>query len=230
MARKNEIDFDFDALEAELYSSLAKAFTSLQLDFPDEPFYAFTLYVSENFVYVSIAANTEGGLERTALRYRKEDPDYAKVSIEETEAYFRPHFGDFAFFSGHDMRAYGAMLKGVHTRFGDFNRQCDALNDYYELELNVGWEPAEEILIPLRQRILDICINVMVRLDEAKVFELNNQRYNVTLQIVHGDREPSAETVRRLNPEAVYERYIKEYEEYKAAYLAIHGDYPEWGQ
>ena len=39
MAERNEIDFDFDALEAELYSGLAKAFTSLQLDFPDERFY-----------------------------------------------------------------------------------------------------------------------------------------------------------------------------------------------
>ena len=230
MDNRNEIDFDFDALEAELYSGLAKAFTSLQSDFPDERFCAFTLHVSEYFESVSIAANTERGLEDTARKYRKKYPEYAKVSLHETMAYFRPWFGDFAYFTGRNMRGYQTMLDEVNARIGEFVRKCDALNNYYELELNVGWEPAEKILVPLRQRILDICQRTMIRLDEAKVFELNNQRQNVTLQLMHGDREPSAETVRRLNPEVVHKRYVKEYEEHKAAYKAIHGDFPVWGQ
>ncbi len=227
--KENAIGFDFEALEAELYSGLAKAFTSLQLDFPDERFYAFTLFVTEYFESVSIAANTERGLEDTARKYREDNPEYAKLSLDDAKAYYRPWFGNFAYFSGGNMRLYRTMHNDVNARFGEFVRKCDTLNDYYEIELNVGWEPAERILIPLRQRVLDICERVMKRLDEAKIFELTNRRENVTLQVAHGDREPSSGRVQRLNPEVVYKRYVKEYDEYKAVYKSIYGRFPEWG-
>ncbi len=45
MAAKHEIDSGFDALNAELYKDIANSIICLQLDYPDDPFYAYTLYV-----------------------------------------------------------------------------------------------------------------------------------------------------------------------------------------
>ena len=88
MVARNEIDFDFEALETELYRGLAKAFTRLQLDLPDQRFYNFTIYVSPSMVYLAIAANTEDSLDATVRKYREEYPKYAKAGLDDTKASF----------------------------------------------------------------------------------------------------------------------------------------------
>lgn len=219
MAAKHEIDFDFDALEAELYKDIANSITCLQLDYPDDPFYAYTLYVPEYMGYVSILAYTESRLDAVAKEFlHSQTPADSDVNIEDVKDYWRHSC------AGDD---HHKLLDATSDLLGQLQRKCDALWDYYELELNVGWQPAEKIIRSLQERILAICERVMVRLDQAKVFELNNQRHNVTLMMHHGDRDPELATVKRLNPEAVFKRYIMEWEAYKAAFTAIHGFVPD---
>jgi hypothetical protein len=222
MAAKHEIDFDFDALEGAFYRDCANAFTGLQLDYPDDPFYAYALYVPEDMGYVGILAYTEGRLEAEAKEYlHSQIPADSEVNIEDVRDYWRHTC------AGDD---HQKLLDATSDLLGQLLLKCDALYDYYELELNVGWESADKIIRSLQERILAICERVMIRLDEAKVFELNNQRHNVTLMIRHGDRNPELATVKRLNPEAVYKRYIVEWEAYKAAFTAIHGRVPDWSE
>ena len=213
MSTKNEIDFDFDALEAELYSALAKAFTSLQLDFPDENFYNFTLSVSPSMVYVAIAANTEDGLNSTAKYFREKYPKYAEVSFDDVKALFRHEFGDFAYFAhGQDMSAYDAMLKRADEMLSNFVEETDVLLDNLLEELNDDFDAAWEFVGPYHDRILKVCERAMKRIDEDKVFELNSRRDTATLLVRHGDSEPDPEIARRLNPESVYTRFLKEYD------------------
>ena len=85
MAAKHEIDFDFDALEAELYKDIANSITCLQLDYPDDPFYAYTLYVPEYMGYVSILAYTESRLDAVAKEFlHSQTPADSDVNIERT--------------------------------------------------------------------------------------------------------------------------------------------------
>ena len=213
MAGKNEIDFDFEALEAELYSGLAKAFTSLQLDFPDERFYNFTLYISPSMVYVSIAANTEDSLIATVRQYREKFPKYAKVSFDKTKAYFRHEFGDFGFFAhGHDMSAYDTFLEKSNKLLSKFDQETDELLDFWLERLNDDFDAAWEYVGPLHERVLDICERVIRSLDKDKVFELNSERDHVTLLVRHGDSEADPEIVRRLNPDSVYRRFLRNYD------------------
>jgi len=225
MADRNEIDFDFDALESELYSGLAKAFTSLQLDFPDERFYNFTLYISPGMVYVSIAANTEDGLDTTVRQYREKYPKYAKVRYDDTKAYFRHEFGDFVFFAhGHDMSAYDASTENADKLLSAFVQETDELLDYWLERLDDDFDAAWEYVGPLHERILDICERVMRRLDNEKVFELNSPRENVTLLVRHGDSEADPEIARRLNPDGVYRRFLKNYDIAQKAINVMQGD------
>ncbi len=222
MADRNEIDFDFEALETEMYRDCANAFTSLQLDFPDDPFYAYTMHVPEYMGYLSILAYTESSLHASAKEHlQRLNPPDDKVSFEILKDYWR-----------HTCAAdnHHKLVDTTSDLLGTFVLRCDALNEYYERELNVGWEPAQRIVESLREEILEVCQRVMIRLDEAKVFELNNRRDNVTLMISHGDNDPRLEIVERLNPERVFKRYVKEYEAYKAAFTAIYGYVPDWIQ
>ena len=212
MAAKHEIDFDFEALEAEMYSALAKAFTSLQLDYPDERFYNFTLFVSPSMVYISIAANTEDGLSATAKYYQDKYPKYAKESFNDIKAHFRHEFGDFGFFAhGQDMSAYDAMVKRADEMLSDFVEKIEFLQDILLEELDDDFDAAWETLEPYHDRVLNICVRVMKRLDSDKVFALNSPRHDVTLLVRHGDSEPDPEVARRLNPESVYMRFLKEH-------------------
>ena len=157
MAAKHEIEFDFEALEEELFSALAKSFTNLQLDFPDERFYNFTLYISPSMVYVSIAANTEDGLLATAKSYRDKYPKYARESVDDVKALFRHEFGDFAFFAqGKDMSAYDAMVKRADKMLSDFGEKIETLQDKLLEELDDDFDAAWEILEPYHERVLDI--------------------------------------------------------------------------
>lgn len=218
--KKNAIDFDFEALEAELYRDCANASTGLQLDYSNDPFYAYLLYVPEYMGYVCILAYTESSLEAVAKEYlHSRIPADSEVTIEDVKDYWRHSC------AGDD---HNKLLKATSDLLGQLVLKCDSLVNCYEVELNVGWEPADKIIRTMRKQILTICERVMIRLDEAKVFELNNQRHNVTLMISHGDRDIRLATVKRLNPEAVYKRYMKEWEAYKTAFTAIHGRIPDW--
>ncbi len=150
--------------------------------------------------YVRILAYTESRLDAVAKEFlHSRIPADSQVNIDDLRDYWRHSC------AGDD---HHKLLDATSDLLGQLQRKCDALSDYYELELNVGWEPAESINKSLQERILDIFERVIIRLDQAKVFELNNQRRNVTLMLRHGDREPKLATVKRLNPEAVFERYI----------------------
>ncbi len=224
MGAKNTIDFDFEALEAELYSGLAKAFTSLQLDYPDKRFYNFTLLVSAGMEYVAIAANTEDSLDATARQYREKYPKYAKASYDETKAYFRHEFGDFGFFAhGHDMSAYDAFLEKADKLLSKFVQETDELLDYWLERLNEDFDATWEYVGPLHERILVVCERVMKRLDKDKVFELNNQRDHVTLLVRHGDSEADPEIARRLYQDSVYRRFLKDYDITQTAIKIIQG-------
>ena len=211
MANQFGLDFDFEALETQLYSSLKLAFNQLQLDFPDEQFYNFTLYVSPSMVYCSIAANTEDLLSATAREYREKYPKYAKVSFEETKEYFRHEFGDFVrYFAGSNIIPYDAIIEKANNLLNEFSQKTEQLLDSLLERFDDDFDTAWIIVGPPHERVLDICVTVMKRLDEDGVFEVNSSRDDVTILVRHGDSEADPEVARRLNPDKVYRRFLNE--------------------
>ena len=98
------------------------------------------------------------------------------------------------------MSAYDAIVKRADEMLSDFVEKIEVLQDILLEELDDDFDAAWETLEPYHDRVLDICVRVMKRLDEDKVFELNSRRDNVTLVVRHGDSEPDIEIVRRLKP------------------------------
>ena len=84
--------------------------------------------------------------------------------------------------------------------------------DYWLEMLNDDFDSAWEYVGPLHEQVLDICERVMRRLDKDKVFELNSERDHVTLLVRHGDSEADPEMARRLNPDCVYRRFLKNHD------------------
>ncbi len=219
-----DFDFDYEALEAVLRSCLARAFTSLQLDFPDERFYNFTLFISSGMRTVSIAANSEACLDATVREYREQDPKYAAVDFDATKALFRYEFLSFCFFArGHDMRAYDAMLEKAYALLAEFGEKAHEVEDYLLERLDDDDDAADEYIWPLYEALSDIFERVMKGLDDDKVFELNSQRGEVTLLMQDGDIEADAYTVAQLNPDNVYRRFLKDLELAGAARRQIDG-------
>lgn len=224
MSKRYEFDFDFEALEAALYSDLAKSFTILQLELPDESIYNFTLGISNDIGYVTTNVMTESGLIKSVTnarerweRYRNVDFDILMVLHRHDATEDVYHSDEYAH---HD---FWGMLAASHDLLGQLLLKTDELTRnellFAPAELIELWDYTEEV----QSRVLDICEQVMMRLDEAKIFELTNRRENVTLQVRRGDNEPDPEIVRRLNPHEVYEKFLIHHQKYLAARKLVYG-------
>ena len=224
MAAKHEFDFDFEALEAEMYSDMAKSFTILQLELHDESIYNFALYISEDMGYVTAHVCTESGLISSVTDARERWEKYRNVDFDILMALHRHDTAEDVYhgdeYAQHD---FWGMLAESHKLLGQFLLETDELtrNDIYftATEAKAVWDYKDE----LRSRVLDICERVMKRLDEANIFELTNRREDVTLQVSHSDNEIDLERIRRLNPHEVFEKYLLHHQEYLTARKLVYG-------
>ena len=221
---RTEIEFDYDDLEEALLEGLPQAFIDLQEDYRYETFYAFVLYCPPNLRYISLAANTEEGLERKVRENQARDADCAKIAFDDLKVYFRHLFGDFDYFAAkRDMSVYVKQIEAGNKMLHSFADQVEELFDHNVEILDEDENEAMEYVFPLHERVDDIIERVMQRLDQDQVFELTNSRNLVTLNVITHDDGPDLAMVRLLNPDSVYEQFFKDHETYLVVRQTIHG-------
>ena len=217
MSMQQEIDFDYDAFEEEVFRASLNAFTSLQNDFSHEKFYGFALGSSPNFRWVIPCANTEEGLVRTARRYAKRYANYnfitdADISFDDLKAYLRPIIGDYDLLNPYDL-----SFNKANEMISFYSEQVDELYNRYVDDLGEDREDdAFDIIYPFYERIEDRIVNAIRRLDQQHVFEKTNSRDNIILGFSIDLGDPETYTIEELNPPHVCEKFKKSLEVRKA--------------
>ena len=227
MATQWEIDFDFDAFEAEVYAAARAVFSELQRERRDESFYTFIFLMGQVTDNVSIIANTEEELDLYARRETQRDNRYLDLPYNDFKTFSRLLWHNFAitvfpnddseharrFAKANDMLyAQSDYLMNMAMELVD---EGDIDDDEYEDFVNENFdEPVEARLAAVLQR-----------LDNEGLFEITNLRENIHIGIQHPvDFDAHLPgPFYELNPPASCQRYDQDTAVFQRVYATLFG-------
>jgi len=203
MSVRREIEFDYAAFEDLLFERAREAFTVLQQAHASEHFYVFGIHAGGKFLRIYIFANTEEKL----LEYAKDAQSfYAKqidLSLREVMTYLR--YKDSWDYGIETRERFSAHFAPIHDLLRERDKQIVQMR--YHNRHHVSVEENQEITAAQVERMNDLFVNVMKRLDDECVFEMTNPRSEVL--VVH-HYTPSnlaeSESLQSLNPPEVVKK------------------------
>jgi WD40 repeat protein len=175
------------AWRTEITDATRRAFTELRAAHPQEAFYAYALYTSNDASYVMASANSEEGLRQRARKYQAK----AKTGLEEEMRRLRWHAPDWAY--------HGAGEEHF-AKVEDLLEARPGLDDLDE----DAWEKEVELRMAT-------FVEALHGLDKEGFFGRGKSREKVTLLLTMGDQETKSflKCARQLNPAKVYDRLSK---------------------
>lgn len=191
-------EFDFRAFGAELFSAAKTAFLDIQRIHAGEHFYSFALYTCGELNYVAPTASTEEGLTRVAEQYICKGYNQGRDLTQERED-LRWSPCDSPLHLELEGETHFEAVNELSMKFGELLHNIPIDDSWDEFETAVG-------------EFIDICIDVLKRLDAEGVFGTGENRNAVTLNVLMGDQsdDERLEYARRLNPPSVYERLLSD--------------------
>ncbi len=202
---------DFAALRAQIRDAAEKAFAEVRESHPGEQFYAFALYTDDGAMTVEPAANSEEAYQQKIRQ--------AGATSASQQAYYRWETAEWAYEAvggNHFDGVYDAL--NVPDRYGagaveatvepeeDENQEGDEAFDEGE---------EDEEFTAFKGRLIQTMTEALRDLDSAGFFGQGDERRKVTLFVSISDADQSTEienaSARKLNPEAVYEPFLRRY-------------------
>lgn len=177
----------FEILRRELSIAARLSFQAFREEAPDEQFYAFALFTSDDAEGANTAANTEEGFQRALQYYAREWPSVLERGCE-GEIRYSP--GEWAYDgAGGDAEQW--------TKVWQMNDALKKDLDFYAFKL----------------QLLETMVLSLHDLDQEGFFGAGEERDKITLMIAMGDldlgRRKWVQSVKRLNPASVFERFIE---------------------
>ena len=183
------MSFDFQGFSETLYRESVEAIPRMFDALRHEQVYSWALYSSgDEWCYLFPTVSTVTGLQRAAQQYRS-TPRYERFSLEELECALKwspcdsPHHG-----------AYAESMPATAGLIGPVVEKMQSLDEHEAAELDGA--------------LVEICLQVLERLDADGHFGVGMAREAVTVNLLNGDQtdEERLARARRLNPARVYDR------------------------
>lgn len=205
----NWFSFDDDKLKNLLLSTAREGFCKLKRQFSDEKFYCFALYSHESYSFVYTAVSSEQGLTRAAEKHvahaKAENQNWFNgLNLDQVRAVLRHDIADSA------IQAPVAIFKEV-CELAE-TRSTLIYNKWCEIANRAGEQAAFEAVRPHNQKFLDMCFDVLHKLDREGLFGKTRQRHRVVVNFLTASqsRDEMVCYARSLNPPAVAKRYEQE--------------------
>jgi hypothetical protein len=196
-------EFDFNEFYELLLDATRKAFRAILDAHPDETFYTFALYYSDDALVVIPSCNSEEG----HLRYEELTPvDRDEQTLD--WFYSRWSFWDWAYCSSRDDDNFGPVTARLNAYLKPF---IDAVTDEGMMDYMIGLGTIEKA-----------CARVMQALDREGLFGVGQAREKVVLNVLNKETlfvEDDLSYAYLLNHTSTYERWRIEFEMYKHALL-----------
>jgi hypothetical protein len=197
----------FDLTEARrlIKEGARTFFTRVREKFPNEVFYVYVLYTTEDDASVaSLVANSEQGYEEIVAKYRANESmmkSYAELGVEWNPTRYRWSFAEWSYIGGADeMQPFSDLIDAVETDDED--------------EATAG-PPGPETDVDLRAQAYAAMVLGLRDLDAEGFFGTGPERESVTIYCSMVDSEETvwleAESAQFLNPPQVFDRFFAEW-------------------
>lgn len=191
------MDFNSQALEASLYRDAKAGFETLIEKYADQGIYSLALYHSGSFGYILPTLATEQGLKQAVADYQQSEY-YRDYSAQELQTILRWSPCDSPCHDEEElpMDASEPVLQQLNEEVDDLSMS------------DPDWEGKID---QLWQAYMQICLNVLQRLDQDGVFAAL-PRNSFTLNLLCGDQdeEERIKWAFQLNPQAVADGYARD--------------------
>jgi hypothetical protein len=184
---------DFDVLRQMIRTAARRAFEDVRLAHPDEHFYAFALYTTDDIAGVNPAANTEEGYARKRARYAAEWgwPEMALIG----DFRWAPYSWKYECYGATHFREVGALINGNHNP------------ERYDRSDPLGF-------VNFKAGVFASMVLALADLESEGYFGVGQARQALTVfcSVADSGCAPwlEADSARRLNPPGVFETFAAE--------------------
>ena len=177
MSVQREIEFDYVAFENLLFELTQDAFNAIQEEHSGEHFYVFGLYGGGKFLNMHISANTEERL----LEYAKDAQDVhaKKISLPLSEAMIHLRYNESWNYGIETRERFSGHFAPIHDLLRERDKQIVQMR--YHNRHHVTLEENQAITAAQVERMRDLFVVVLKRLDAEHVFEKTNSRADVVV-------------------------------------------------